>query len=149
MTSTPQGPTPGFWQEDSAQGCAGCSEFYVSVGVPYIDDFAIYVSVSGCEKMVIHENPEEPVVNNQFSFTGSFFANGTFDSPTSLSGTYGLSYHYIPGCGYISLTPRAYHTAWVNSSQTLPDYDEAVLVAPDTGIPLFVDPGIWVEFLRK
>ncbi len=113
--SPPSGPTPGFWQEDNTYGCPGCSEFYVTSDSAYVDDFAIYVSVSGCGNYKITHTVPEPIVSNHFSFSGSYYANGTFNSSTTCSGTYGLSSFYIPGCGYVSGGPWNYRSVWQHS----------------------------------
>ncbi len=144
------GPTAGFWQEDGTYGCAGCSEFYVTTGSPMVDNFAIYISVTGCGNIKLtRTNPEYAINNNYFSFTGTYYANGSFGSQTVVSGQYGLSSHYIPGCGNVSGGPWSYQSVWKNSSQADPDFQQAYLVAPDIGLPQFVDPNIIVEFLGQ
>ena len=82
------GPTPGFWQSSG-----GAMEFYVTSNRGYVDDFAIYVDVSGCGRYKITHLIQEPISGNSFSFTGPFYASGTFSSQTASSGTTGLSNH--------------------------------------------------------
>jgi Zn-dependent metalloprotease len=128
------GPQPGYWVEGG--DCPGCSELYVTTDRNYVDNFAIYISVSGCgDYKITHMNPEEPISSNQFSFSGSFYANGTFTSQTSVSGSYGLSGFYIPGCGTVSGGPFSYVSSWSNSSQPDPDVMEDVVVEPVTDEP--------------
>ena len=115
VVAGPSGPTPGFWQEDNTYGCPGCSEFYVTSDSAYVDDFAIYVSVSGCGSYKITHTTPEPITSNHFSFGTSYYASGTFSNPTTCSGTYGLSHFYIPGCGYVSGGPWDYRSVWKHS----------------------------------
>ena len=107
----PSGPTPGFWESTTGD------EFYVTSDRASVDNFAIYISVSGCGSYKITHNPLEPINNNQFSFSGPFYASGTFNSTTTASGTDGLSSFYIPGCGYVSGGPWSWNATWQNSSQ--------------------------------
>ncbi len=111
----PAGPRPGFWQEDNTYDCLGCSEFYVTSDSASVDDFAIYISVSGCGNYKITHTVPEPIVSNYFSFGTTYYANGTFSSSTTCSGTYGLSSFYIPGCGYVSGGPWNYRSVWQHS----------------------------------
>ena len=94
------GPMPGFWQSSG-----GAMEFYVTSNRGYVDDFAIYVDVSGCGRYKITHLILEPISGNSFSFTGPFYASGTFSSQTAASGTTGLSSFHISGCGYVSGGP--------------------------------------------
>ena len=109
------GPTPGFWESDY-------EEFYVTTDRAYVDNFAVYIWVSGCGGFKITHTPLEPIVNNQFSFSGPFYASGTFHSPTTASGTDGLDNLYIPACGgWVSGGPWSWSATWQNPSQpTLP-----------------------------
>jgi len=141
------GPTAGFWQQTGS--CAGCSEFYVTTGTPQVDNFAIYISVSGCGNYKITRLTEYPIVNNVFSFTGTFYASGTFYSATGANITYGLNSYYIYGCGYVTGGPFDRQAAWVNSNQAPPDFQAVSLVAPDSGAPDFIDPNTVIEFLGK
>ncbi|NHZ71818.1 MAG: hypothetical protein GWP17_01880, partial [Aquificales bacterium] len=107
----PSGPTPGFWE--SATG----DEFYVTTDRSFIDNFAIYINVSECGNYKITHLPTEPITNDQFSFSGSFYASGTFNSETSASGSDGLSDFDIPGCGLVSGGPWSWSATWKNGSQ--------------------------------
>jgi hypothetical protein len=114
-TPEPTGPKPGFW--DGGTGV----EFYVTTDRAKVDDFAIYINVPGCGSYKITHNPEEPITNNTFSFSGSFYASGTFNSETTASGTTGLDHFYIPGCGYVTGGPYSWTATWQSSSQpTMP-----------------------------
>ena len=104
-------PTPGFWESPSGD------EFYVTTDGLKVDNFAIYVSVTGCGNFKITHTAPEPISNNRFEFTGSFYATGTFTSDTAGEGTDGLSQFEIPGCGIVSGGPWAWEAVWKNSSQ--------------------------------
>ena len=119
----PTGPTPGFWESTTGD------EFYVTPDSAYVDNFAIYISVTGCGSYKITHVVPEPIVNDQFSFTGSFYASGTFNSDTSASGTDGLNSFNIPGCGFVSGGPWDWTATWQNSSQ--PSVVPATVVGPD------------------
>ena len=78
----------------------GDMEFYVTADRGYVDDFAIYVEVRpNCGVWKITHLTLEPITANSFSFTGPFYASGTFSSQTAASGTTGLSSFPISGCG--------------------------------------------------
>ena len=110
--STPTaGPTPGFWESTTGD------EFYVTTDSANVDNFAIYVSVTGCGNYKITHSPLEPISGNQFSFTGSFYASGTFTSNTAANGKDGLSSFNIPGCGVVSGGPWTWNATWQNSTQ--------------------------------
>jgi subtilisin len=109
-TPTPSGPTPGFWE-------GVYEEFYVTPDSAYVDNFAIFVNVPGCGNYKITHLPQEPISSNQFSFSGSFYASGTFDSVTEAHGTEGLNNFYIPGCGYVNGGPWSWTDTWQDSSQ--------------------------------
>ncbi|MCR4407572.1 MAG: M4 family metallopeptidase [Anaerolineae bacterium] len=110
----PSGPTPGFWRNNDWS-----VEFYVTTDRAYVDNFAIYVSVSGCGNYKITHTPLESISNNQFSFSGSFYASGTFSSNTTASGTTGLNHFYISGCGYVNGGPWSWSATWRSSSQPI------------------------------
>ena len=57
---------------------------------------------------------QEPITANHFSFTGPFYASGTFSSQTAASGTLGLSNFPIPGCGLVSGGPYAWSANWLS-----------------------------------
>jgi hypothetical protein len=104
------GPTPGFWQHPNK-----AMEFYVTADRAYVDDFAIYVEVlPDCGVWKITHLTQEPITANYFSFTGPFYASGTFSSETAASGTLGLSSFPIPGCGLVSGGPFAWSANWMS-----------------------------------
>jgi subtilisin family serine protease len=114
-------PQAGFWESTTGD------EFYVTVDQANVDDFAIYVSVSGCGVVKItRTSPLVPIVNENFSFSGSFYANGTFDTATSAHGTDGLSSYFIPGCGTVSGGPWDWTATWQDSSQPLAILEDEV-----------------------
>jgi hypothetical protein len=127
--STPSSPTPGFWRSGTGD------EFYVTTNGAYVDNFAIYVNVSGCGSYKItHMSPEEPISNNHFAFTGPFYASGTFNSATAASGIDGLNNFNLVGCGVVSGGPWSWNATWQNSSQ--PTFMTATTVGPEIVEPI-------------
>ncbi len=147
-TSTPtpppgSGATPGFWKSTTGD------EFYVTSDAAYIDDFSVYVSLPGCgDVKITHKNPEEPIVNNAFAFSGPFYASGSFNSPTELSGVDGLSGFVVSGCGTYNGGPWNFTANWTDSSQAAPDFKTAILVAPATGSEQ-EDPNYIIERIER
>jgi serine protease len=131
----PAGPTPGFWESGTGD------EFYVTTDRGAVDNFAIYISVTGCGNYKITHLPEEPITNNEFSFSGSFYASGTFNSATSASGSDGLSTFDIPGCGMVNSGPWTWNATWQDSSQ--PTFLPAELVHSDI-VESTTEPGRYV-----
>jgi hypothetical protein len=123
------GPTPGFWQKSG-----GAMEFYVTADRGYVDDFAVYVNVNGCGSYKITHLTQVPISGNHFSFTGPFYASGTFSTQTAASGTAGLSNFPISGCGNVSGGPWAWSANWVSSVQ-LTSIDAAGTNQVDTAVP--------------
>jgi hypothetical protein len=115
--------------------------FYVTEDGNFVDDFGIRIYVPGCGTISLTRTwPENPIDDNEFSFTGSFYASGTFHSETTASGTTGLEHHYIWGCGYVSGGPNAWDAAWKNSSQptgTTPSIEKHGPGDPGIGETLF------------
>lgn len=111
FTVSAPNPTAGFWSSNTGD------EFYVTTDRMNVDDFAIYISVTGCGDYKIVHGPLSPIVNKQFSFTGSFYASGTFDTTTSSHGTDGLSSFYLPYCGYVSGGPWSWTATWKHTTE--------------------------------
>ena len=109
------GPKPGFWQHSD-----GRMEFYVTSNRGYVDDFAIYVDIDGCGHYKITHHVQEPISGNHFSFTGPFYASGSFSTQTSASGTVGLNNFSISGCRNVSGGPWAWSATWMHSVQLTP-----------------------------
>jgi C1A family cysteine protease len=109
VVQPPVGAPAGFWE---GQGV----EFYVTPDKAHVDDFAIYISVSGCGNYKIQRSSPVSLNNNQFSFSGSFYASGTLHSNTTASGNAGLDKYYIYGCGYVTGS-FSWTANWVNDSQ--------------------------------
>jgi inhibitor of cysteine peptidase len=103
-------PNAGFWESNTGD------EFYVTADQMNVDDFAIYISVPYCGYYKITHTPLVPIVNRQFSFSGSFYASGTFDTSTSSHGQDGLKSFYIPGCGYVTGGPWSWVASWIHAS---------------------------------
>jgi len=140
-TAVPTAPLPGLWiQNDS---CPGCSEFYVTTDSRYVDNFAIYISVSGCGNYKITYNPLVRISNKAFAFTGKFYANGTFDTYNTAHGKTGLKKFYISGCGNVSGS-MSYTSAWYNNSQPFTVIEEDWLVEPVMVLPDQVEQGFEV-----
>lgn len=116
------GPQAGFWRSTTGD------EFYVTTDRAGVNKFAVYVGTS-CGNYKITHNKVEAIGNNSFSFSGTFYASGTFNSSTTASGTDGLSYFYISGCGYITGGPWSWNATWQNSNQ--PTFLPAQVVEPD------------------
>jgi len=124
----PPGPRPGFWE-----GYA--MEFYVTWDSLYVRKFAVYISVPGCGSYKVTHIIDEPITNNYFSFSGPFYASGTFNTETTASGWMGLDMLYIPGCGYVSGGPWDWNATW--------QYYTAVQLQVNTNEINIVMPGEW------
>jgi Zn-dependent metalloprotease len=131
-TATPNAPLPGLWVQNDS--CFGCSEFYVTTDSSHVDNFAAYISVSGCGNYKITYTPLVAITNKAFSFTGKFYANGTFDTYSTAHGKTGFNKFYIAGCGYITGSMN-YTSAWYNSTQPFTLAGEDWLVEPASGLP--------------
>jgi len=137
----PPGPTPGYW---SGSGV----ELYVTTDRAYVDDFALSgIYVPGCGTYKITHTPQEPISDDEFSFTGSFYADGDFSSETAVSGQAGLDYFYISGCGYVSGGPWAWSATWQNDSQ--PRLLSAKVVAPESVEGVAPEEGIYTATRLK
>ena len=108
----PPGPTPGFWASTTGD------EFYVSTDRASVVKFTIYVDIP-CETLMIYRTVPSAITNNQFSFSGTYYASGTFDSVSSAHGTDGLNNFYTSECGggYLTAGPWSWTATWQNSSQ--------------------------------
>jgi hypothetical protein len=104
-------PRPGYWRYANDQ------EMYVSTGSNRVVGFAVWVTVDSCGTYKIVHSAQEPIVNNQFGWSGSFYASGTFHSDTTASGTTGLDQLNIPDCGLISGGPWSWSATWRSSAQ--------------------------------
>jgi hypothetical protein len=124
----PTKPRPGFWESNTGE------EFYVTPDSAQVDNFAIFVSVSGCGNIKITRTTPVVINNKQFAFSGSFYASGTFHSATTASGVSGLNQFFIPGCGFISGGPWSWNATWQNSSQ--PTFLTAEVVGPEVIEPV-------------
>jgi hypothetical protein len=119
------GPKAGYWASD-------WTDFYVTADRADVMSFSIYISPSGCGSYKITYTALAPINDRKFSFTGSFYARGTFATTgLSASGTAGLYYFYIPGCGYISGGPYAWYASW--GSASLPEPGAAIELLPLPG----------------
>jgi hypothetical protein len=102
-------PTAGTWTTSS-----GVS-FVVGSDQASIDRFAFMFSVSGCGVVTLFAY-NSPITNGQFSKTGSYYYNGTFDSSTTAHGTVGLNSYYLAGCGGNATGgPNSWTATWSSS----------------------------------
>ncbi len=112
VTVSNTNPQAGLWQ-----GEGGAVKFYVTPNQANVDNFAIRISIPQCGLTVtIMTGQLVPIVNNHFSFSGNYYASGTFDTPTSAHGTVGLNNYPIYGCGSVSGS-NSWTATWQNSSQ--------------------------------
>jgi hypothetical protein len=113
--SSTSGPTPGFWQSSD-----DTTEFYVTPDRTTVREFSILVDLPDCGTYWIRRtipDGDAPISSNQFSFSGTFYASGTFDPSMAAQGTSGLS-SYGPVCGYYwDGGPWSWNATWQNDSQ--------------------------------
>ena len=112
VTQCPSGPNPGFWQESD-----GVVKFNVSADGQRVENFAVYVTLPGCGTGWLTRLAPASISGNGFSFTGTFYASGTFQSSTSASGTLGLDNFCVSGCGCYDGGPFPWTASWVHSAQ--------------------------------
>ena len=114
-TSAASGPTAGFWQNT-----AGNTYFYVTSGGTTVRQFTILVDLPGCGTYWIYRtipNGDATISSNQFSFSGTYYASGTFTSNIAAQGITGLS-SYGPVCGYYwNGGPWPWSANWINGTQ--------------------------------
>jgi hypothetical protein len=108
-TAAPIVPLAGKWLTDDGDG------FYVSSDQAFVRYYKFSISLPCYSTYVIGVSPVR-IVNNQFSFTGSLYASGTFDSPTTAHGTDGLNNMQIIICGYVSIGPLEWTATWLDST---------------------------------
>lgn len=109
FTIAAAGPNAGFWESQTGD------EFYVTADRNYVDDFAIYLNACGSLWKITH-TPLEPIVGNAFSFSGPFYAGGTFTSAVTVSGYDGLTSFYLPNCGTVTAS-WTYTASWQYAAQ--------------------------------
>ena len=108
--SDPSLPKAGFWQGNGM-------EFYVTTDQAKVDKFAIIVDFP-CGRYKVLWNGTHVISNRQFSFTGPFYASGTFDTATTAHGTTGLKSY--PICGtYLDGGPWNWTATWKNTNQPI------------------------------
>jgi hypothetical protein len=109
-------PTPrtGWWESTT-----GLEKFYVRDDHASIERLTIYVNVPICNppnREVIYPGPVS-IVNKQFFFTGSIYANVTFDNLfTTATGRDGLNNHVIPNCAIVSGGPWDFTATWKSAT---------------------------------
>jgi hypothetical protein len=109
----------GFWQSPP-----GWHEFWVTPDQANVDEFTTYVTVFGCGDYTITRATPTPIVNGEFTFTGSYYGGGTFDSPTSAHGTSGLDNFFIAGCGSVSGGPWDWTATWQHANPPLVNLED-------------------------
>jgi hypothetical protein len=122
---------PGAWQSITND------EFNVSPDGNSVQGFAIYINAPSCglTHYRITHTQTEPIVNDHFSFTGSFYADVTFDSATTAHGYDGLSNYAIPGCGIGNGGPWSFTATW-QSSTPFP----SLVLTPGKTLPNLTEP---------
>jgi hypothetical protein len=131
------GPQPGFWRNSG-----GSQEFYVTSDRQSVDDYAVYVSVTGCGNYKITHLVQEPISSNSFSFSGTFYASGTFTSATTADVASGLSHFNISGCGSVSGGPWSTTATWQHAA--LATSEPAGGVGTNSAEPTTGTPGMEV-----
>lgn len=130
-TATPvvAGPQPGYWLATNFG-----HDFFVRDDRQAVLDFATYFTVQGCPGYYVVTQETAAINNDQFSFTGPHYANGSFTSPTTSQGIAGLSHLYVPGCGYVSSNGDWSWTAnWQHSAQAPRPLIAYRVAPPDAG----------------
>jgi hypothetical protein len=103
--------TPGFW---SGQGV----EFYVTPDSKSVRNFAVKFSLQDCPGThVVTQSGNTTIIDNKFSFGGSFYASGTFTSTSAANGSGGFNNYFLSECGYSLNTSFTWSAAWQNNSQ--------------------------------
>jgi len=120
-------PKAGFW---SGPGM----EFYVTPDQAHVTNFAIYVNVKSCGTYKITHIAAMSSLYGKFTFGGSFYATGIFDTVKSAHGILGLL-DYIPtGCGKLVTTGSlSWKATWKNATQ--PAVEFSADVTPDLALP--------------
>ncbi|MCL5952595.1 MAG: Ig-like domain repeat protein [Chloroflexi bacterium] len=118
------GPKAGLWRSSNRD------EFYVSSDGTLVTSFSTYIDIPSCNLTnfkITHATPE-PIINNHFSFSGSFHADVTFDSPTTAHGEDGLNSYTAP-CGVSgSAGPWSFTAGWnTNAPSRLPSLPHLLL----------------------
>jgi len=108
QTFTVVGPQDGWWE-------GNWGLFEVTPARNSLMYYTIYFSVRCCGNYSVTRTGPVPIKNDKFSFSGTFHADGTFGTLTSVRGTLGFSSYYIPGCGYISGNVP-WKAAWYSSA---------------------------------
>ena len=112
--------------------------FDVTSDRQYVDNFRVTVVVSipgGTCLVTVTRISEVPIANNQFSFSGSFYASGTFDSETTAHGTFGFNHH--PACGGTITGSDSWTATWASAgSSSLPHRADG---------SYFMEPGMPVD----
>ena len=123
-------PKAGLWKGPGL-------DFYVDPQQTRITNFSIYISVTGCGSYKITYRLTIPIVNqitySTFSFWGAFYGDGTVSKTTQASGTLGLNYYHIKGCGYLKGGPFSWNASWKNATQP-------TAVIQETLTPILVEP---------
>ena len=123
-------PKAGLWQTTNTW-----HEFYVTPAHNNVDNFSVDISVTGCGSYTITHLPLVPISAKHFSFTGPFYASGTFSTASKATGQDGLSSFYISGCGTVSGGPWAYTAVWKNTTQPAIVARAVINLAQKLGLP--------------
>lgn len=104
-------PKAGYWKETAKDTV----EFYITANQISVNAFASYFTACGSPQPKIIYSGLIPIVNNQFSFTGRFYGDGTFVTPTSAKGTVGISNYSFPGCPNQTAGPYGWTATWIRA----------------------------------
>lgn len=107
MAFTISGPKAGTWK---SQGMI----FKIPTNRKYINNYNVYINVYGCGRFQVFGPGSLEIKNGKFGFPGSFYANGTIESNTTIRGRLGFSQYFIKGCGNVSGGPYNYTATWAN-----------------------------------
>ena len=117
----------GYWSNGS------WSNFTV-VKYNQVKNFTIIVNLNWCGVYrITHRSPTPTISSKRFSFSGPFYAKGTFNSITSAHGTTGLN-RFGPLCGYYWYGgPFDWSSTWRYS--VVPTFTAEAGVGPDLAEP--------------
>ncbi len=112
----PWAPMTGYWV--NTQNIHWVGQLHVTQDSAYVDQQTIWIMAYECgaSYKITHDVPV-PIINNQYSFTGPFYASGTF-APDAVTITVGLQNYVIDGC-VINRAPYTASYHWTSS----PIYD--------------------------
>lgn len=131
-------PTAGYFASSN-----DVDSFYVLPDRASIKNYAVMISIGGCGTYKITRTTVDAITNNQFAFSGSFYASGTFSSSTAATGSVGFNKYNISGCGEFTGGPWSWNATWKNSTQPILSAAPSLMAStPNGDLP---DPEIRIE----